>query len=57
MAAVLAATAVTLGSWWLVQRGGLHNLYELVPAFLLAGGAALGVSRAFPPVSPAAGTA
>jgi len=47
-AAVLAAAAVTLGSWWLVQQGGLHNLYELVPAFFLAGGTALGVARAFP---------
>jgi len=43
--AVLVATALTLGSWWLVQRGGLHNLYELVPAFFLAGAAALAVSR------------
>jgi len=56
MAAVLAATAVTFASWWLVQRGGLHNLYELVPAFLLAGGTTLAVSRAFPAGSPATGT-
>ena len=47
-AAVLAAAAVTLGSWWLVQQGGLHNLYELVPAFFLAGATALFVGRAFP---------
>lgn len=47
-AAVLAAAAVTLGSWWLVQQGGLHNLYELVPAFFLAGSAALLVGASFP---------
>jgi len=39
--AVTLAALVTLGSWWLVQRWGLANLYELVPAFFLAGGAAL----------------
>jgi len=42
--AVVVAAAVTLASWWLVQRGGLHNLYELVPAFFLAGAGALAVS-------------
>ncbi len=47
-AAVVAATTVTLLAWWLVQRWGLHNLYELVPAFLLAGASALVVSRLFP---------
>ncbi len=46
-AAVLAAAAITLGSWWLVQQDGLHNLYELVPAFFLAAAAALIVSGAF----------
>ncbi len=50
-AAVLAATVLTLVAWWLVQRWGLHHLYELVPAFFLAGGSAIGVSRLFP-VSP-----
>jgi sodium/proline symporter len=44
-AAVLAATVVTLGAWWLVPRWGLHNLYELVPAFFLASASALGVSQ------------
>jgi sodium/proline symporter len=48
IAAVLAATALTLLSWWLVQRWQLHNLYELVPAFVLAAGSALVVSRLFP---------
>ncbi len=47
-AAVLAAAVVTLAAWWLVQRWGLHNLYELVPAFFLAGGTALAVAAAFP---------
>ena len=47
-AAVLAAAAVTLASWWLVQRWGLNHLYELVPAFFLAGAAALAVAAAFP---------
>ncbi len=48
-AAVLAAAALTLGSWWLVQQAGLNNLYELVPAFLLAAAASLIVSAAFRP--------
>jgi len=43
--AIVVAAAVTLASWWLVQRGGLDNLYELVPAFFCAGAAALAVSR------------
>ncbi len=46
--AVLAATGITVASWWLVQHWGLHNLYELVPAFLLASAAALVVSRLVP---------
>jgi sodium/proline symporter len=41
---VVAAAALTIISWWLVQRWGLSNLYELVPAFFLAGFAALAVS-------------
>jgi Na+/proline symporter len=45
---VFTATSFTVISWWLVQRWGLHNLYELVPAFFLAGFAALTVS-AFTP--------
>jgi len=43
--AVLAATGITLASWYLVQRWGLHNVYELVPAFLVSTAAALVVSR------------
>ena len=42
--AVVAAAALTVISWWLVQQWGLDNLYELVPAFFLAGFAALAVS-------------
>ena len=43
--AVLAATGITLASWYLVQHWGMHHLYELVPAFVFATAAALGVSR------------
>ncbi len=46
--AVLAATLLTVGAWWLVQRWGLEHLYELVPAFALATVAAIGVSAALP---------
>jgi len=46
-AAVLGSAVLTLVAWWAVQRWGLHNLYELVPAFLLAGGAAVAVSFLF----------
>ncbi|MCK5378758.1 MAG: sodium/proline symporter [Acidobacteria bacterium] len=46
--AVLAATGITLAAWYLVQLWGMHNLYELVPAFILATAAALGVSRIVP---------
>jgi sodium/proline symporter len=46
-AAVLAATGLALVSWLLVQRWGLHHLYELVPAFALATTAALSVSALF----------
>ena len=49
--AVLAATGVTLVSWWLVQRWGLHHLYELVPAFALALAATWAVSRLTRPVT------
>jgi sodium/proline symporter len=42
--AVIAAAALAVISWWMVQRWGLHNLYELVPAFFLAGIAALAIS-------------
>ena len=42
--AVVAAAALTVISWWLVQQWGLDNLYELVPAFFLAAFAALAVS-------------
>ena len=43
--AVVAATLATVASWWLVQQWGLHHLYELVPAFTLAGVTALLVTR------------
>jgi sodium/proline symporter len=46
-AAVLSATVLTLAAWWAVQRWGLHHLYELVPAFFLASGAAVVVSWLF----------
>lgn len=49
--ALAAAAGLTLASWWLVQRWGMSNLYELVPAFLAAGSAALTVSALTP--SPA----
>jgi Na+/proline symporter len=48
IAAVLAAAVLTLVGWFLVQRFGLHHLYELVPAFSLATTAALAVSALFP---------
>jgi hypothetical protein len=41
---VATAAGLTVIGWWLVQRWGLDNLYELVPAFFLAGAAALAVS-------------
>lgn len=43
--ATVAAAVATMGSWWLVQQGGFHHLYELVPAFALAGVTALLVTR------------
>ena len=46
--AVVAAASLTVISWWLVQQWGLHNLYELVPAFFLAAFAALAVSAITP---------
>ncbi len=48
VAAVLAATGITLTSWFLVQSWGLHHLYELVPAFTFATVAALVVSFIVP---------
>jgi sodium/proline symporter len=48
IAAVLAATALTLAGWFLVPRWGFHHLYELVPAFALATFAAFAVSALFP---------
>ena len=48
IAAVLAATGITLAAWYVVQLWGMHNLYELVPAFVLSTAAALGVSRITP---------
>lgn len=46
--AVAAAAGLTVLSWALVQRWGLANLYELVPAFALAAVAALAVSAVTP---------
>jgi sodium/proline symporter len=46
--AVVTAASLTVISWWLVQQWGLHNLYELVPAFFFAGFAALAVSAITP---------
>jgi sodium/proline symporter len=56
--AVVTAAGLTVLSWWLVQRWGLANLYELVPAFFTAGFAALAVSAVTPsnlqpPIDPA----
>jgi len=42
--AVVAAAAVSVLAWLLVQRWGLDSLYELVPAFFSAGFAAIAVS-------------
>ena len=53
IAAVLAATVLTLAGWFLVQRWGFHNLYELVPAFALATAAAFGVSALYTGVAGA----
>lgn len=47
IAAVLAATVLSLAGWFLVQRWGFHNLYELVPAFAMATAAAFAVSALF----------
>jgi Na+/proline symporter len=46
--AVAAAAGLTVLSWALVQRWGLANFYELVPAFALAAVAALAVSAVTP---------
>jgi len=51
-AATLAASALTLLSWWLVQHWGLHHLYELVPAFFFAMAAIIAVSFLFPNPPP-----
>ena len=51
-AATLAAAALTLLSWWLVQQWGLHHLYELVPAFFFATSAIIAVSFLFPNPPP-----
>jgi sodium/proline symporter len=42
--AVLAAGAITVAAWVAVHSPAMATLYELVPAFLLAGAAALSVS-------------
>ena len=46
--AIVVATLVTLGAWWVVQQGAFGQLYELVPAFFLSALAALTVSRFVP---------
>jgi sodium/proline symporter len=46
--AVVCASAITVAGWWLVQRWGFSNFYELVPAFFMAGFAALAVSAVTP---------
>lgn len=43
--AVAAAAVLTVAAWGVVSLQAFSHLYELVPAFFLAGGAALGVSR------------
>jgi len=43
--AVAAAAILTVTAWGLVSVEGFSHVYELVPAFLAAGAAALGVSR------------
>ncbi len=53
--AVAAACLITVASWWLVQQWGLSNFYELVPAFFLAGFAALAVSAIAPTPADADG--
>jgi Na+/proline symporter len=45
---VIVATVVTLTSWGVVQQGAFRQLYELVPAFVLAAIAAVAVSRFVP---------
>ena len=47
-AAVLGSAGLTLFSWWMFQHWGLHDLYELVPAFAFATVAVIGVSFLFP---------
>jgi Na+/proline symporter len=46
--AVVAAAGLSVLSWWLVQKWGLSNLYELVPAFGCATFAAFAVSFVTP---------
>lgn len=43
--AIVTAAVVTMAAWMLVQRWGLNQLYELVPAFALAAAATPLVSR------------
>lgn len=45
LVAVATACGLTLLAWWLVGQGPFVHLYELVPAFALAGAAALAVAR------------
>jgi len=51
--AVAMAAGLTVLGWWLVQQWGLANFYELVPAFFLAGFAALAVSAIVKPADAA----
>jgi hypothetical protein len=42
------ATLITLSAWGVVQQGAFRQLYELVPAFVLAAASAILVSRFVP---------
>lgn len=48
LAAVAASLGLTVASWWTVQQWQLGQLYELVPAFMLAALAAWAVSAIAP---------
>jgi Na+/proline symporter len=45
---IIVATLITLASWAVVQQGAFRQLYELVPAFILAATTAVTVSRFVP---------
>ena len=46
--AIGAAAAVTLAAWGVVQLGSMNQVYELVPAFLVAALSAPVISRLVP---------